>query len=175
MADSAREQLRSRFRRLRKVLPAAERVKANLAINQRLMKSRFFQDARTIALYAAFDGEPDLDLAIDAALAQHKQVFLPVLPERKGQPLKFARLEARQLTETNSYGIEQPAAAPDSLISPTAIDLVIVPLVAFDPYGNRLGMGGGYYDRTFAFVADCRQTSVPRLVGVAFEFKNMRD
>lgn len=172
-SDSARQLLRRQLRGLRRGLPPETRTAAVAAINQRLIASDFFRRARTIALYAAFDGEPELAETMAAALRLRKQVFLPVLPNNPNAALRFARLEHPRRMRKNSFGIGEPVASAAGFIPPSALDLVITPVVGFDSNGNRLGMGGGYYDRTFAFVAKHRQVHTPRLVGVAFEIQRL--
>jgi 5-formyltetrahydrofolate cyclo-ligase len=109
----------------------------------------------------------DVTPLIDWALAQGKEVYLPII--RPDRHLDFARYRTGTRLEPNRVGILEPARANRELICPTRLDVVLTPLVGFDANANRLGMGGGFYDRTFAALNRFRHWSRPRLLGVAFE------
>lgn len=141
----------------------AQRETANPALIERLLTLPSYQSAKAIAFYMAQDGEVDLEPAMQAALADGKHCYLPVMP--KGQrTLGFARRAMDTPLRPNRYGVLEPPA--ENTLSPEALDLVFMPLVAFSMQRDRLGMGGGYYDRTFAFR---RASFTPALVGVAFD------
>ena len=124
----------------------------------------FFLRAERIAFYLASDGELDPLPLLRSAVAMGKQCLLPVLHPLGHRRLWFARWKPGEPLRPNRYGIPEPADRRYTL-SGCDLDLVIVPLVAFDQQGNRLGMGGGYYDRTFA---PCRNRSRrPLLIGWA--------
>ena len=98
------------------------------------------------------------------AWSANKRIFLPRVT-RIGK-LQFRELRPNEPLRRNSIGILEPV---NGVASPLVqLDLVIVPLVAFDAGGNRIGMGGGYYDRTFANYSKRQRYATPRLIGVAF-------
>nr|VFK20302.1 MAG: 5,10-methenyltetrahydrofolate synthetase [Candidatus Kentron sp. LPFa] len=99
-----------------------------------------------------------------------KKAYLPVL---HGKGLWFLPFDANTPLVCNKYGIPEPALSSDSRCIPQALDLVLTPLVAFDGMGRRLGMGGGYYDRTFAYLLRRRVFVKPMLVGVAYAFQQV--
>jgi 5-formyltetrahydrofolate cyclo-ligase len=139
---------------------------------ERLARSQWFERSRTLSAYWAVGGELDLRPLLDAALKRGKQVYLPVVDPRAGV-LHFARyLPDRPLRRTR-YGLHEPRRERGNVIDPRRLDLVLVPLVGFDAHGTRLGMGGGYYDRTFAFARTSPATRRPRLVGVAYELQRL--
>lgn len=138
-----RRQLRAR----RSALSLDDRIAHAEAAAAILTRSRYWHDADTIALYLAADGELDTDPIVRTARAENKRLFLPViLPDNS---LQFRQWRADIDLVVNRYGIPEPAETANSA-ELSALTLVCVPLVAWDRQGTRLGMGGGFYDRTFA-------------------------
>jgi 5-formyltetrahydrofolate cyclo-ligase len=138
------------------------------------MRQNAFRHSRRIAFYHAVAGEMDPAPLMLAALETGKQVYLPILRQRPCNSLWFAPMRRQQPMANNRYGIPEPVFHPRHRVMPWSLDLVFVPLVAFDRTGHRLGMGGGYYDRTFAFKLDRRHMTGPKLIGLAHEFQ-LRD
>ncbi|MFC6839360.1 5-formyltetrahydrofolate cyclo-ligase [Xanthomonas theicola] len=156
--DSLRQQLRAR----RRARSAAERLAAADALAQRLLALPFAPQHGHVAGYWAMDGEIALhrwQLSLPAGV----QYCLPVL---SGKALRFAPWRPGQPLAANRYGIPEPAVAAKATLAPEQMALVVAPLVGFDAGGSRLGMGGGWYDRSFAFRQ--RQAPPPWLVGAAF-------
>lgn len=131
----------------------------------------FLVDAR-VAGYWASDGELPLNMAIAPLEQRGQQFLLPVIGTER--TLRFAAWQSGETVEPNRYGIPEPVvAADDALIDPMELDLVLVPLLGFDRSGQRLGFGGGFYDRSFAFLKDRPRPSAPLLVGVAYAFQEL--
>jgi 5-formyltetrahydrofolate cyclo-ligase len=168
-----KSELRQRLRRTRRALDEATRVELSARCCEFVRGSRFYRRATNIACYVPFDGEASPEPLVAQALADGKNVFLPLVGSRKPQPLRFARVDAKTKLRINRYGIPEPDPTHAQLIEPRWLDLVIVPLVAFDVAGNRLGMGSGFYDRTFQFLAHRRTWIKPRLVGFAFDVQQV--
>jgi len=99
-----------------------------------------------------------------------KRVYLPVLHFRR---LWFFPFRIDTPLVYDKYGIPEPKLPPHVRCAPRALDLVFAPLVAFDLSGNRLGMGGGYYDRTFDYLLHRRAFRKPLLIGVAYGFQQV--
>ena len=90
----------------------------------------------------------------------------------RGKQLRFAPWQAGDAVRPNRYGIPEPVA-PTGLLEPFQLDLVFVPLLGFDRRGHRLGHGGGYYDRSFAFLNEQVRPTEPLLVGIAYSFQEL--
>ena len=159
---TSRAALRKTFTATRERLTGREREDAERAIAAHLIAHPVISAASTVAAFIATRGEVNLApwfAAVPAAL----RIGLPIVAAERGS-MSFHACDPRapERLVTNRYGIlEPPADAP--LLGIAAFDAMLTPLVAFDRQGNRLGMGGGYYDRYLA-AADNR----PYLLGVAF-------
>jgi 5-formyltetrahydrofolate cyclo-ligase len=154
--------LRSDLRRRRRDLPAGERIAAAQHLARHLLALPFAPDSGYVAGYWAMDGEIALH-AWQLGLPSRCVYCLPVL---SGDRLRFAPWRPGDDLVPNRYGIPEPALSSASLIDAEQMTLVVVPLVGFDARGQRLGMGGGWYDRTFAFRQE--RPAPPWLVGAAF-------
>ncbi|BAO43091.1 5-formyltetrahydrofolate cyclo-ligase [Thiolapillus brandeum] len=171
MNPSLDQRRRIRARR-RKLDPAYRRAAATAACKQLLSLNRF-QSARRVALYLAADGELDPLPVLRKACAMGKHCYLPVLHPVREQSLWFVRWQPGEALHPNRYGIAEPRWKPQGLVKPWALDLVLMPLVAFDEQGNRMGMGGGYYDRSFAWRFHRHFWKGPELVGYAYELQKL--
>lgn len=129
-----------------------------------------YHHALHVAAYWPVKGEMDVRPIIDQSLRYNKHVYLPVVGD--DDSLRFAPYDHATPTRRNRFGIPEPDVAADQLAGPHDLDLVMVPLTVFDAQGHRLGMGGGYYDRTFAFLNDEPDRAAPCLIGVAHEFQH---
>lgn len=153
-----RDFIRRKMRSYRQALTVIQQQQASLALLNHLISHPKVKIAQRISVTLAYDGEINVQAFIDWCWQQNKHVYLPVIhPTLTGQ-LLF--LEYRQNTEmvTNRYGISEPklltqesnALSFQQTCSASDLDLIFTPLVAFDQLGNRIGMGGGYYDRLLA-------------------------
>jgi 5-formyltetrahydrofolate cyclo-ligase len=125
-----------------------------------------------VAAYVAVRNEADLAPLIERALKLRCQVYLPRVVTLNAGRMEFRRFEGLRYLRRNPLGLLEPVASAPR-ISPRELDLVFVPLTAFDAQGNRLGTGGGFYDRRFAFLGSRRQWRKPRLIGVAYEMQRV--
>lgn len=167
-ADPVRRQLRRDLRAKRRALPAAARAEADRAIHAHLRSLPEYRRARHIAVFMAFDGEPSLEALVAAARRQRKQLYVPVL---RGLTMRFAELEPGATLSANFFGIMEPKLGAE--IEARDLDLVLTPLVAFDDRGVRMGVGRGYYDRTFKFLRHRSHWRRPKLLGVAYELQRV--
>ncbi|MGE4088825.1 MAG: 5-formyltetrahydrofolate cyclo-ligase [Immundisolibacter sp.] len=160
--------LRRQLRAARRRIGRAERRAAAAALVRRLVVLPTFQRARRVAAYWPADGEIDPLPALARAHATGKACYLPVLCPLRDGHLHFAPWRPGDPLVRNRYGIPEPVCPRRMWLAPRMLDLVLLPLVGFDATGSRLGMGGGYYDRSFARVLR-HAWRRPRLIGVAFD------
>ena len=125
----------------------------------------WFLHAGRLACYLPMSGEADPREIARRALDARKSVYVPVIA---GRTLMFRAWQPDSELAPNRYGIAEPTAGDE--LEPGELDLAFTPLVAFDDAGNRVGMGSGFYDRTFAFLTEVSPRR-PRLIGVAYEFQ----
>lgn len=167
-----RAQLRAQLRQQRRNLSPRQQRRAAYSLKRRLGCQPLFARAKRIGFYLASDGEISAQPLIELALSLGKQCFLPVLHPVRHNRLWFARYRPGSQLIKNSYGIEEPNIRLEPRVLASSLDLVLLPLVGFDPQGGRLGMGGGYYDRTFAFKLNAKvKRRNPLLVGLAHELQ----
>jgi len=159
------------MRQRRRALSPNERRRRTAAVCRHIRTSRSFRKAKSVALYLPNDGEIDLSPLLDVAWRQGKRCLLPILDRLIERRLFFAPYGPRTPLKSNRYGIPEPDTHPHRFLRPLAIDLILVPLVAFDRHGHRVGMGGGYYDRTLSFLRHRKRWRRPTLMGVAFAFQ----
>lgn len=164
---AAKKQIRAQMRTQRRLLSDDLRKVYSRKLCQQLVKTYTYQAAKNIALYLPNDGEISLRLLINLAWLANKNVYLPVV--KSNQDMEFAKYKRGDKLDRNKYHIQEPQKKA-ARIQIQDLDLVLLPLVAFDKQGNRLGMGGGYYDRAFKFKR-YRKKIKPILFGVAYHFQ----
>lgn len=168
--NTAAADLRGHMREKRARLGAAQRMAAAEGVVRSLEQLPEFLVDRNVAGYWAVGGELPLHIAVARLRARGQNYCVPVL---EGRELRFAPLAPQAELRTNRFGIPEPACAEADLLAPAQLDLVLVPLTAFDRRGCRLGMGGGYYDRAFAFLRELPRPAQPVLVGIGYSFQEI--
>ena len=163
------DHLRQRNRKLRAQLSKDELEAAALQLFDRISVLPEFINASQIATYSAVNGEISLNPIIDLALEMGKQIYLPNLDLKS---LRFSPYFHGQKMRINRFRLPEPDVTDDEMLAPEALDLVLAPLVVFDPQRNRIGMGGGYYDRSFEFRKQAERDA-PILIGVAHELQKV--
>lgn len=167
-----KQELRKLIRKKRRALTPAQRHKAGRGLTRSLHHSTQYLSANRVALYLSNDGEIDPHWAIEDLWKRGKEVYLPVLhPLRKGY-LTFIRYHPETPMRRNRFGISEPDFRRGTHVPARFLSMIGLPLVAFDERGNRLGMGGGFYDRTLAFSR--RPGQKPALIGCAYAFQEIR-
>jgi len=134
-----------------------------------LTQHRLFRSAKHIACYLPNDAELDPTGVMTKAWSMGKTVYLPVPSIHHHNHLHFLPYAPGDTLLPNRFGIPEPVSRGRSMMKLTRLDLVLTPLVGFDAQGGRLGMGGGFYDRSFAFLRRRQCWRKPRLLGVAFD------
>lgn len=161
-----RAALRKILRERRSALGAGERIAAATALVEHLEAIPEFLTDPNVAGYWAVSGELPLAAIIGSLRARGQTYFLPVIDAEKR--LLFGSWWPGMAIATNRYGIPEPSDAKHAHLAPDAMDVVLVPLLGFDRSGHRLGFGGGYYDRSFAFLRELERPSKPLLVGIGY-------
>ncbi len=154
-----RQYLRTELRQQRRAISSADQALAAIKLLNRLCRHPWIRKAHFIGVYMASDGEMSLAPLLRWAHSVHKHLYLPCLAANK--TLVFKPLAKGSRLHTNQFGIPEPLTCQQLALS--RLDVLLMPLVGFDRYGNRLGMGGGYYDRSLSK----RSTRTPKLVGIA--------
>lgn len=172
MQKNQRKILRKQIIHQRQLLTAAQQQCASKLINKQIARTFIFLRSNRIAFYLSNKGEVDTLSLLERALSLGKTCFLPILHPVKHNLMWFGRFELGDPLYKNAYGIYEPDLKLVEKIPPWSLDLVITPVVAFDSRGNRLGMGGGYYDRTFAFLHKTNSYK-PILLGPAYSFQQL--
>jgi len=145
--QALRNQLRQQIRKTRANLTALQQQQAEDSITQQALALIEERNAQHIALYVSFDGEISTEKLIKTLWAQDKHVYLPVLHPFNPNHLLFLRYLPDTLVLKNKFGIWEPKLNVQNVLPLKELDILFTPLVAFDKQGNRLGMGGGFYDR----------------------------
>jgi len=160
---AAKTRLRQDFKIKRLAISAAQRMQAAEAIAQQLVKLPEWLSANYIAGYWATGGEVPLHV-VQMRVQSPKVWCLPIVQADK--TLKFAPWRSGDPLVSNQYGIPEPDISSKSALDASGISIILLPLLAYTRSGARLGMGGGYYDRSFAF--SHAQSSPPMLIGIAY-------
>jgi 5-formyltetrahydrofolate cyclo-ligase len=160
-------EIRHQLRAYRRSLSSRQQRQSADRLASILCGQDFFLRAKRVGVYLASDGEIDPSPVVDICLQSGKQCFLPVLYPLNVNRLHFSRYERQTKLLPNQYGIPEPKLRLNSLAPAWSLDTILVPLVGFDRGGNRIGMGGGYYDRTLAFTVSGNRPA-PTLVGLAY-------
>jgi 5-formyltetrahydrofolate cyclo-ligase len=165
-----RQTLRRQLRQARRSLSTDEQLNAAQELFIRTTKHFLDQQAqqpKKVALYLSNDGEISPHLLCEYFWQQNITTYLPVIQDKQ---LIFARYSSNTEWQNNIYGIKEPATA--EYIAGADLDIVFLPLVGFDSNGGRLGMGGGFYDRTFA---NKRADRAPKLIGLAHNCQEVKN
>jgi len=163
--------LRRKALQARREMSVGERTRASTSICKQLIASREYYSSTLVGCYLPMHDEVDTREIIESAWRANKRIFVPVL-RNQAQMVFCEILEDTELVK-NNFGVWEPTRG--FLISPRLLDLVVTPTVAFDRNAHRIGMGGGYYDRAFAFLRHRKHWIHPKLLGVAFQCQEVEE
>lgn len=168
-------QLRTIFRQKRQQLTADEQQQAQQLLLERFRLHPKVQSSQYIALYMAQNGEIATHALIHYCWQQGKYVYLPVAHPFAAGELLFLRYTPDTPLQKSRWGMLQPRLDVRAVHPICQLELLILPLVAFDAQGNRLGMGGGFYDRTLASLKYHSHLAQPHLLGIAHDCQLARN
>ena len=153
----------------RREMSREARAKSSAPICKLVLRSREFNASNVVGCYLPMTDEVDTLEIYERAWRAHPRIFVPVLFGR--QEMLFREFRPETTLRRNSFGLWEPESG--ETISPRKLDVVITPTVAYDEKNNRIGMGGGYFDRCFSFLRCRRQWFRPKLIGVAFTLQKV--
>jgi len=166
-AFNLKKQQRLNIRKSRQALnPQEAKLYANACFKQ-LITADLLQKKQNIAIYLPFDNELDTYNIIQYCWDNEICVFLPVLSKIRPSYLQFCQFTRQTPLKKNHLGIDEPQITDENIIEIQSLDYLFMPLVAFDTRGYRLGMGGGFYDRSLAELS----SSSPLKIGLAYDFQ----
>lgn len=164
MQGPGKTALRERFLRLRQTYPAKLAAAASARIREKLLELAEVRAARSVLLYLSAKGEVDTWPLLDRLPAENRSVLAPRC--RPGEPglMDIHQIRSRADIAPGAFGLMEPR--PDTPFCPSAPDVILLPALAFDRRGFRLGFGGGYYDRFLASV-----DAPVLIIGLAYDFQ----
>lgn len=161
-----RNNARNEIRQKRKALHEDEVAKCSELVRHVVLEHEFLKQNRCIASYHSFSGEIDtVEINKALRLAGHHMALPVIHPEEKGL-MDFYSYEKPEDLILNRFKIPEPVVSEENLVQPHHLEVVIVPLVGFNEKGERLGMGGGYYDRMLKKIS-CECLTL----GLAYDFQ----
>ncbi|MGH8137406.1 MAG: 5-formyltetrahydrofolate cyclo-ligase [Steroidobacteraceae bacterium] len=162
--------MRALLRARRRAVPAAERTTSAQLVARHVDRWLHLRPGWRIALYAALPEELDTAPLVTLARTRGCHLYLPRIDRHTlGRKMRFVEMNGRH--RSNRLGIAEPEGS--QAIGARWLDVVFLPLVGFDARGVRLGTGGGYYDRAFAFRRWRKAWHTPLLVGLAYAFQQV--
>jgi len=169
-----KSEIRKQIRTKRNAVTPSENLKYGSLLNQQLNNQNLINNYQHIACFLSFDGEISTEFVIQYILKSKKSCYLPKLVlKTTSTPNQLLFMPYSQSSKmiNNHYGIPEVDLKEEHSINIEKLDLVLLPLVAFDLNGNRLGMGGGFYDATFQSVR--KTINRPKFIGLAHDFQQV--
>jgi 5-formyltetrahydrofolate cyclo-ligase len=172
LIQQQKQKIRNKVRKIRSQITGVQATKAGLALAEQLKKNEKYIKAKHIACFLSFDGEIETKALIDMVIKDKGICYLPKLKPTKPNRLWFMPYHSNSKLDKNRLGIPEVNLPVNHAIAVSKIDLILMPLVAFDLEGNRIGMGGGFYDATLShlvakkFAYNCPK---PLSLGIAYQ------
>lgn len=160
--------LRKEILTKRKKIERTEKEKMDKRISDRFYISKFYKEATNIFIYISYDSEIETKVIIDKALKDNKKIYVP-RTEFETKIMDAVEIESLDNLVESSYGILEPSNN-EPRIDPNELDLIVVPGVAFDRNGGRMGYGAGFYDRYFKKITKGNIERITKLA-LAYDFQ----
>ncbi|XBC38559.1 MAG: 5-formyltetrahydrofolate cyclo-ligase [Buchnera aphidicola (Melaphis rhois)] len=157
---------RAYFRMLRKKIGIKEQKISSLKISDKIFNCKLLCSCKNVAVFISFDGEIDTSQLISELWKKKYNVFLPIIDSIFNKTLFFSQYFPNTRLQLNKFNIFEPIIRKEVVVSCQEMDVIMVPLVAFDIFGYRLGMGGGFYDK---ILNSYKNKFFP--VGLAYDFQ----
>lgn len=168
--NSKKNDLRSLLRNKRSGLSSIDQQRKSQLIINHILQSKLFKKSVKIGYYHAVRGEANPKNLSNSDTK--KQFYLPVISKDECIALEFAPVTPQTQYTNNQFAIPEPVCAQSELMGVDELDLLFVPLLSFDKQGNRLGMGGGFYDRCLSFKQQ-QPKKKPILIGFSYDFQEV--
>ena len=170
---SDRALLRAELRARRRALAPHERASASRQFARILRRSNLLRPGRRVAIYIAHDSEADPCGIVRLARHYRCELYLPAIADYRRRRMEFRRYARATRLRPNRYGIPEPVREGATRSAVRHLDLVLLPLVAVDSSGTRLGTGAGFYDRCLQHLRAGRRWRRPKLIGLGYEFQRV--
>ncbi len=170
MYKHAKRKIRKKICDKRAQLPQRYQHEVSDTIVNVIAQLPIYIQSKKQGFYFPYNGEIDTEKLWQQSHKMGKSCYFPVLNHSADNTLHFVPYHPGDPLTKNKYGIPEPIANIKDTVDVQQLDLVIVPVVAFNDAGYRLGMGAGYYDRTFNFLKE-KGSAQMNLIGVAYEFQ----
>ncbi len=149
----------------------AKRSEASLIIAKKIIRSPWFRATDNVACYLSTADEVDTWRLVARAWQMKKRIFAPIA--KKNGEMEFRRITSESRLQLSDFGLHEPTLG--ETIDARRLEIVLTPLVAFDDQLHRVGMGGGYFDRTFSFLRQRKFYFRPKLIGLAFACQKVEE
>ncbi|MDR1086842.1 MAG: 5-formyltetrahydrofolate cyclo-ligase [Endomicrobium sp.] len=156
---------RAEFLSMRNRLDPALALTCSVSILVSVKKLPMYEQANTLMIYLSYGSEVITDFIIKSAIEEGKSVVVPAIKNPGDLCMQAVKIMGLEEANESVYGIRQPEVIPDDVVVKEDINLVLVPGLAFDLLGNRLGYGKGYYDRWL------KDIPLRKTVGLAYDFQ----
>jgi 5-formyltetrahydrofolate cyclo-ligase len=170
--DLSRDALRRELRQHRRSLSHHDRAKASGQFRTIADRHRLFRPGMRVALYIAYGSEASCESLIDLARSRRCSVYVPRIVSYRHARMRFAPLHPKMRLAQNRHGIAEPPASA-KYISVRSLDLIVLPVVAVDLRGYRLGSGAGFYDRALHHLHPSRRWRRPKLIALAYDIQRI--